>query len=146
MKSDRRDALLGAALALLLSLVSASAQNYEIDWFTTDGGGGISSDAQYILNGTIGQPDAGTLSGGSYTLEGGFWPGLAMPSDGKAPMLLVQFSEGNVIISWSPPSSGFTLEQIDDLSSPSWSDGPAGNPTPPIPAGTGTRFYRLRKL
>ena len=27
----------------------------------------------YTLDGTIGQADAGSLSGGSYTLNGGYW-------------------------------------------------------------------------
>jgi hypothetical protein len=29
----------------------------------------------YELAGTIGQPDAGVLTGGGYTLGGGFWRG-----------------------------------------------------------------------
>ena len=28
-----------------------------------------------MLSGTIGQPDAGTMSGGDYKLVGGFWSG-----------------------------------------------------------------------
>src|SRR5438093_13726584 len=63
-------------LGLLFAVTRLSAQNYSIDWFTTDGGGGSSSGGSYTLSGTIGQPDAGTSSGGTYTLEGGFWPGI----------------------------------------------------------------------
>ena len=40
---------------------------------TVDGGGEMwSTGGSYDLGGTIGQPDAGQMSGGLYTLEGGF--------------------------------------------------------------------------
>ena len=42
-----------------------------------DSGGGTSSGGMFTVSGTIGQPDAGTLSGGEYTLRGGFWTGSA---------------------------------------------------------------------
>ncbi len=65
--------LLGA-----LSLVSVSALaaplGYSLDWWTIDGGGGASQGGSYALNSTIGQPDAGILQGGSFSLQGGFWP------------------------------------------------------------------------
>lgn len=48
--------------------------DYEISWHTIDGGGGRSSGGDYALVGTIGQPDTGEMSGGGYTLSGGFWP------------------------------------------------------------------------
>ncbi len=41
-----------------------------------DGGGGRLSGGDYVLNGTLGQPDAGLLAGGDFMLIGGFW-GLA---------------------------------------------------------------------
>ena len=41
-----------------------------------DGGGGASSGGSYTLTGTAGQPDAGRLSGGTYTIGGGFWASL----------------------------------------------------------------------
>jgi hypothetical protein len=50
---------------------------YSIDWHTVDGGGGTSAGGVYTVSGTVGQPDAGKLSGGSYTLEGGFWGGMS---------------------------------------------------------------------
>jgi hypothetical protein len=60
-------------LVLILSLPAPA--DYEISWSTIDGGGGRSSGGSYVLSGTIGQPDAGVMSGGSYELLGGFWPG-----------------------------------------------------------------------
>ena len=49
--------------------------DYEINWHTIDGGGGTSSGGQYVLTGTIGQPDEAYSQGGRYELLGGFWPG-----------------------------------------------------------------------
>ena len=50
---------------------------YDLTWSTIDGGGYMfSTGGNYSLGGTIGQPDAGALGGGSYTLAGGFWSGM----------------------------------------------------------------------
>jgi hypothetical protein len=60
----------------VLGIVSASALGvFTLDWWTVDGGGAtFSNGGSYSLGGTIGQPDAGTSSGGgTYTLDGGFW-------------------------------------------------------------------------
>jgi hypothetical protein len=48
-----------------------------IGWFTMDGGGVlIASGGPYALGATMGQPDAhSTLTGGSFSLKGGFWLG-----------------------------------------------------------------------
>ena len=54
---------------------TANAQ-FSIPWSTIDGGGGQSTGGEFQVNGTIGQHDAGnTMSGGSFTLSGGFWAG-----------------------------------------------------------------------
>ena len=48
--------------------------SYDLTWNSIDGGGAmLSTGGAYSLGGTIGQFDAGTLSGGTYTLTGGFW-------------------------------------------------------------------------
>ncbi len=71
--------ILLALIALTPSQTSApaSAQSgggYDLTWNSIDGGGiTFSAGGSYLLGGTIGQPDAGTMSGGSYTLNGGFW-------------------------------------------------------------------------
>jgi len=61
-------------LALLLCTAAAQAQ-YELSWYTIDGGGGQSVGGPYALTGTIGQPDAAYSAGGQYELLGGFWAG-----------------------------------------------------------------------
>ena len=52
---------------------AAASGSFEVSWFTVDGGGGTSSGGDFVLSGTIGQPDAGDLSGGDFVLRGGFW-------------------------------------------------------------------------
>ena len=65
-------------LAISLLMAGSALGQYEIDWYTIDGGGGTSSGGPYMLTGTIGQPDAGWCAGGVYELLGGFWPGGAL--------------------------------------------------------------------
>ena len=69
--------LLAALLSLLPSIALAqSSSEYDLAWNTIDGGGYTCSEGGgYALGGTAGQPDAGALSGGGYTLAGGFWGG-----------------------------------------------------------------------
>lgn len=59
-------------------------EGYDLNWYTIDGGGAMfSSSGGYELSGTIGQPDAGQpMTGGEYTLTGGFWPGVGALSPG----------------------------------------------------------------
>ena len=75
----RQTTLFLALTALLLVASVALAQSgggYDLTWSTIDGGGATWSEGGgYSLGGTIGQPDAGVLSGGGYTLAGGFWGG-----------------------------------------------------------------------
>src|SRR5204862_1743204 len=122
MKQDAR-LMKTCSLALLLSLAAlgASAQNFSIDWFTVDGGGGTSTGGVYSVSATIGQPDAGTMSGGAYTLDGGFWGIVAAVQTPGAPLLTITHSGGNVIISWLAPTEGFGLEMRDGLAAGSWS-------------------------
>ena len=62
-----------AALALLTTAGLALAVP-AIDWYSIDGGGGISSGGIFTVSGTIGQADAGppVMTGGIFTLTGGF--------------------------------------------------------------------------
>ncbi len=73
----KRIALVLAALVLLLSVPVMVAHaddgtGYAVNWWTIDGGGVASSGGNFALNNTTGQPDAGVLSGGDYTLQGGY--------------------------------------------------------------------------
>lgn len=83
--------LLGtAALALCAPPGPARAQiggPYRLTWNTFDGGGGFSTAGPYHVRGTAGQPDAGRLSGGQFTLRGGFWTVGGTPVVGVGPSL-----------------------------------------------------------
>ncbi|NIM94586.1 MAG: hypothetical protein GTO18_12875 [Anaerolineales bacterium] len=76
-----RRGLILATLLILMLLISGNAKassggEYELSWWTVDGGGGESEGGSYVLHGTIGQADAGAMSGGGYGLTGGFWGGF----------------------------------------------------------------------
>jgi hypothetical protein len=65
-----------AALMGLAAALPAAAQPFDLSWHTFDGGGGMfSTGGSFSLGGTIGQPDAGVMTGGTFTLTGGFWAG-----------------------------------------------------------------------
>jgi hypothetical protein len=74
-KAMRKNAGVAVLLVCLLVFTLQVYGGYELSWHTSDGGGGTSTGGSYILRGTIGQPEAGVMSGGSYELLGGFWPG-----------------------------------------------------------------------
>jgi len=52
----------------------AMGQDLKITRSTIDGGGIMNSaGGSFELSGTIGQPDAGVLTGGAFEVSGGFW-------------------------------------------------------------------------
>jgi hypothetical protein len=69
---------------LLVEASPTSTLGYQLSWWTVDGGGGTSAGGGYHMDGTISQPDPGFLTGGSYTLGGGFWHGL-QPAEVEVP-------------------------------------------------------------
>jgi hypothetical protein len=78
------------AVCLLIFSIPVFGQ-YDLSWYTIDGGGGRSVSGKYCVSGTIGQPDAASSSGGNYELFGGFWP-------------------------WGPPNiPGLELTKTDDV-------------------------------
>ncbi len=70
-------ALLLLAFLVPIAALAQSGGDYDLTWNTVDGGGGLNSAGDYVLEGTAGQPDAGALAKGEYTLSGGFWGGGA---------------------------------------------------------------------
>lgn len=136
------------ALVAASAAISAPAQNYSVDWFTIDGGGGTSSGGVYSLSGTIGQPDAGaTMTGGQYTLVGGFWALPFAIQEPGTPLLAIEpFGPGQARISWSPNTPGFLLQENVNLNTANWVDSPSGSSNPVIvPATLPIKSYRLRK-
>jgi hypothetical protein len=92
--------------------LQALGQSYSIDWFKISGGGGTGTGGVYAVSGTIGQPDAGNaMSGGNYTVTGGFWSLLAVVQTPGAPWLTITHSGSSVIVSWPLSPGGFSLQQ-----------------------------------
>ena len=139
-------AFLLAATLCFFTTVSARAQ-YSIDWFTIDGGGGTSTGGVYSVSGTIGQPDAGpTMSGGSFTLDGGFWS-IGLVQTAGAPLLSIsRAAPGFAIISWTPTTPGFVLQETASLSPPNWTNSLSGATNPITVPTTGSMMYfRLKQ-
>src|SRR3954467_12636503 len=133
----------------------ASGQTYSIDWFTFDGGGGTSTGGIYSISGTLGKPDAGpAITGGSYSLLGGFWGIVTSIQTAGAPLLTISTDpvSGTVTVSWPVSSENWRLQETSVLTSPasaiSWSesaslyqtDGTRMFITTPAPGAN--RFYR----
>ena len=142
-------------VALICLLVCAGslgalAQSYSIDWYKISGGGGTSTNGAYSLTGTIGQPDAGmAMSGGNYSVTGGFWSLISVVQTAGAPMLYVSHSGNTVTVYWQNVS-GWTLQQSGTLTSPTWS--PSSNVTTSngtnsvtITSPTGNLFFQLQQ-
>jgi hypothetical protein len=117
-----------------------------------DGGGGTSTGGVYSISGTIGQPDAATMSGGSYALAGGFWGIISAIQTPGAPLLSIRHTPTNtVVVSWPSPSPGFSLQQASSVTQLVWTTPPetvADNGTNHfiiVAPQTGDRFYRLFK-
>src|SRR5437764_10911152 len=106
-------------LLFAVTSTAALAQSFSIDWFTIDGGGGTSTGGVYSVSGTIGQPDAGHMSGGNFTIDGGFWGIIAAVQTPGAPLLRIFLTSSNtVVVAWPAPSTGFSLQQNGVLGSP----------------------------
>jgi len=113
-------------LSLACPALAAAAESLSIDWYTVDGGGGSTSAGEFTLSGTVGQPDAGTLTaaGGGFTLFGGYWGRFSevtvIPSE--RPRLYVRLiNASTLVLSWPTDQTGYLLEQRL-AAMPGWSD------------------------
>ena len=127
----------------------AAAQQYSIDRFKIAGGGGASTNGQYAVTGTIGQPDAGgAMTGGNYSLTGGFWSLISVVQTAGAPTLFITQSGGTVTVYWQDVS-GWSLQQNANLATANWSASggvTTGNGTNylNIASPAGNLFFRLQ--
>lgn len=94
---------------------AAAADDFDINWFTVDGGGEMfSASGDFELSGTIGQPDAGVMTGGDFELHGGFWSGVEefcfgdLDGDGE-----IGLSDLAILLSNYGKPSGATYEEGD---------------------------------
>ncbi len=95
-------------MLLLVMFCGATAMGeYDLSWYTIDGGGGRSSGGQYKLLGSIGQPEAAWSSGGNYELLGGFLPG--------GPLCFVNFeSFAKFAEYWRDSGAGLPADLYED--------------------------------
>ena len=109
--------LLGFIILHSSFCLRVQGQSYSIDWFKISGGGGTSTNGQFTLSGTIGQPDAGVMmSGGNYSLTGGFWSLISVVQTAGAPTLYINQSGNSVTVYWQNVS-GWSLQQNANLAS-----------------------------
>jgi hypothetical protein len=130
-------------------LFTARAQSYSIDWYKIAGGGGTSTGATYQVSGTIGQPDAGgAMTGGNYSLTGGFWALISVVQTPGAPTLKISRS-GNLVTVYWQDAPGWNLQQNNNLALPAgWSANGSwttanGTNFLTLPSPAGNLFFRL---
>jgi hypothetical protein len=140
-----------AALLLELGLSSALGQSYSIAWYKIAGGGGTSTDGVYTVSGTIGQHDAGgPMTGGNFSLTGGFWALCAVQTPGAPTLPIFLTSSNTAVVAWLAPSTGWTLQQNTNLiASAGWVNASetinvvGGENQIIVSPPAGSRFYRL---
>jgi hypothetical protein len=149
MKNMNKYTLL-TALLLLGTTSYVHSQNYTIDWFTVDGGGGSTAGGSYALSGTAGQPDAGHSIGGNFYLDSGFWSIIDAVQPINTPSLRIVLTRTNtIVIAWPAPSTSFSLQQNNFLGTSNWL--PVSDPVNVVGSENqviilnsgGSRFYRL---
>jgi hypothetical protein len=136
---------------LLLGLLMPAfgfAQQYSIDWYKVSGGGGTSTGGTYQVSGTIGQPDAsGAMSGGNYSVTGGYWSLIQVVQTPGAPTLIITHIGSQAIVSWDPSATGWTLQTNNNLSTGTWGNyaGTVVNNSVTNSPPTGNVFFRLKQ-
>ena len=135
----------------LLVPALAFAQSYSVDWYNIAGGGGTSTNGTYQVSGTSGQHDAsGMMTGGNYSLTGGFWALINVVQTPGAPTLYISHTSNAVTVYWQDVA-GWNLVQSGHLTTPigSWS----ASSSPTLNNGTnylilnilaGNLFFRLK--
>ena len=144
--TSRKPALLG--LLLWLAPLALPAQTYSIDWYKVAGGGGTSTGGVYAVSGTVGQQDAGgPMTNGQYSVTGGFWVlPQAVQVSGAPTLTIARATLGQALITWTPATAGFVLQENLSLSTPNWTLSPSGTTNSiTVPASGPVKFYRLCK-
>jgi hypothetical protein len=143
-----------AILLLATPWLYITAQTYSIDWSSISGGGGESTGGVYAVTGAITQVDTSRkMTGGDFTLHGGFWSFIAVVQTPGAPRLTIQVTSANdVLLAWPDSGENWRLQKTTDLQSPSsWIDvpGPYSSDSTSFffsePADGASMFYRLAR-
>ena len=142
-------------LACLFIPAASFGQSYSIDWYKVGGGGGTSTNGAYQVTGTIGQPDAsGAMSGGIYSVTGGFWSLInVVQTPGVPNLIIVRTAPNSVKVLWPDAATNtYTLQQTANLAvGNSWAASgytitPAnGTNSITVTPPTGNLFFRLKQ-
>jgi hypothetical protein len=116
-------------LSLVCPALAGAAESLSIDWYTVDGGGGSTSAGEFTLSGTVGQPDAGTLTASccGFTIFGGYWSQFSevIVTPPGRPALSIYLSNANtLLLSWPADQTGYVLEQRAAAAPGAWSNVP----------------------
>ena len=111
-------------LACWAAAAPLQAASFSIDWFRLSAGGGVSTNHQFAITGSIGQPEAGgVMSGGSFALTSGFWSVIAAVQTAGAPQLTVSLVQPSaIVLSWPSGAGAFVLQESVDLAQGNWTD------------------------
>jgi hypothetical protein len=104
--------------ALLLLPPALRAQPLTMHLWSITAGGGTSTGGSLKLSGSVGQTSTGGLTGGNFSLQGGFWSVLSAVQTQGGPLLSILVTNGAVIISWPKPATGWSLQTTPALSGP----------------------------
>jgi hypothetical protein len=120
-----------------------------LPWHTIAGGGGVSTGGVFRVSGTLGQADAGEpLTGGPFTVTGGFWALPQVVQTEGAPTLSITAAPPGFATLWWTPDTGtrWVLQEATRVSPPNWTNSPSGATNPvTVPATLPSKFYRLYK-
>ena len=137
---------------LLAGIASAqSGGPWTIKSSTLDGGGGVSTGGVWKVTGTIGQADAtaSKSTGGTWSEQGGFWPGTVAVPGGPA-LTITRENATQVRIAYTSAAAGYTLQQSANLQTWAFTSLIPANSTGGSflwPVGNGPRYYfRLKQL
>jgi hypothetical protein len=105
--------LVPVVLALLGAVAYAQVGGgFDLSWSTVDGGGGtFSTGGNYSLGGTSGQPGAGAMQNGQWSVQGGFWVAAsnATPTASPTPAFVVLVGH----VTWQgPPAQPSVRQQL----------------------------------
>ena len=86
------------------------------------------------------------MTGGGYSLYGGFWALYAVQTPG-APTLTITYAANQAVVSWPLSAPGWTLQTNSNLATPTWGNylGLVVNNSATITAPTGKVFFRLKQ-
>ncbi len=119
MKGKRIPWVLLLPLLLLAPVVLAqTGGDFDLSWGTVDGGSTATLlGGTFELGGTVGQPDAATLSGDDFILEGGFWTADLQPTAVELVRFEAYPAGSSIRLEWETASEidnlGFHLHRSD---------------------------------